>query len=196
MNIKLLTLGCLLTICLGADAQGGISATDHSAHAAMTSVPLSSVKWTGGFWGDRFQVFSHTSVQSMWQTWQSKEGKGFNNFLIAAGEQQGDHHGPPFHDGDMYKWLEAVASVYAVTHDPELAAIMDRFIGLVEKAQRPDGYIHTPVIIKERKALALQTLPRPLPQGGVGSGSACSFPGLLLACGYTRRHVVPFVSSR
>ena len=120
------------------------------AQRQMTAVPLTDVQWTGGFWGDRFAVLSHTSVQSMWQTWQTKEGKGFNNFLIAAGEMQGEHHGPPFHDGDMYKWLEAVASVYAVTHDAELDAIMDRFISLVQKAQRPDGYIHTPVIIKER----------------------------------------------
>ena len=122
------------------------------AQRTMGNVPLTSVQWTGGFWGERFDVLSKTSVQSMWQTWQSKEGKGFNNFLVAAGEAQGEHHGPPFHDGDMYKWLEAVASVYAVTHDAELEAIMDRFIGLVQKSQRADGYIHTPVIIKERNA--------------------------------------------
>ena len=121
----------------------------------MSNVPLTSVEWTGGFWGERFGVFSKTSLQSMWQTWQSKEGKGFNNFLIAAGEMQGEHHGPPFHDGDMYKWLEAVASVYAVSRDAELDAIMDRFIGLVQKSQRADGYIHTPVIIKERNAAAV-----------------------------------------
>lgn len=123
------------------------------AQRTMCNVPLTSVQWTGGFWGERFGVLSKTSVQSMWQTWQSKEGKGFNNFLVAAGEAQGEHHGPPFHDGDMYKWLEAVASVYAVTHDAELDAIMDRFIGLVQKSQRSDGYIHTPVIIKERNTV-------------------------------------------
>ena len=123
------------------------------AQRTMCNVPLTSVQWTGGFWGERFGVLSKTSVQSMWQTWQSKEGKGFNNFLVAAGEAKGEHHGPPFHDGDMYKWLEAVASVYAVTHDAELDAIMDRFIGLVQKSQRSDGYIHTPVIIKERNTV-------------------------------------------
>ena len=103
-------------------AQNGITNTQ-GEKARMTSVPLTAVQWTGGFWGERFDVFSHTSVQSMWETWQSAEGKGFNNFLIAAGEKQGEHHGPPFHDGDMYKWLEAVASVYAVTHDPQLEQI-------------------------------------------------------------------------
>ena len=138
----------------GVEAQAQMTNTAQSSHAVMTGVPLSSVQWTDGFWAQRFGVFSQTSVKSMWQTWQTKEGKGYTNFLIAAGEQQGEHHGPPFHDGDMYKWIEAVASVYAVTHDAELADIMDRFISLVVKAQRSDGYIHTPVIIKERNKAA------------------------------------------
>ena len=76
--------------------------------------PISAVKWTGGFWGERFGVFSGTSLQSMWETWKSDKGHSYNNFMIAAGEKKGKRHGPPFHDGDMYKWLEAVAAVYAV----------------------------------------------------------------------------------
>ncbi len=129
--------------------QRGLTDTHHSQHALLNAVPMDAVRWDGGFWGERFDVFSHTSLQSMWATWQTDEGKGFNNFLIASGEKKGKHHGPPFHDGDMYKWLEAVASVYAVNHDPELDKIMDRFIGCVVKSQRSDGYIHTPVIIAE-----------------------------------------------
>ena len=164
MLLGLAFVGTLTT----STATAQITSTGHSQYAVMSSVPLTSVQWTGGFWGERFNVLSQTSVQSMWQTWQSKEGKGFTNFLIAAGEQQGEHHGPPFHDGDMYKWLEAVASVYAVTHDAELDAIMDRFIGLVVKAQREDGYIHTPVIIKERNAAAA-TVPVGSADGVVGT---------------------------
>ena len=129
--------------------QGGLTRTDDSHYSVMHSTPLNAVTWNAGFWGERFAVLSKTSVQSMWQTWQSDEGKGFNNFLIASGEKRGEHHGPPFHDGDMYKWLEAVAAVYAVNKDPELDRIMDRFIGCVVKSQRADGYIHTPVIIAE-----------------------------------------------
>ena len=183
MNRKILLLSCCLGLSLSACAQGGITSTNHSSNAKMTSVPLSSVRWTGGFWGERFNVFSHKSVQSMWETWQSKEGKGFNNFLIAAGEMQGEHHGPPFHDGDMYKWLEAVASVYAITHDPELDAIMDRFIGLVAKAQREDGYIHTPVIIKERNnspSRPNSPTPNPSPEGrGAAQEASPSGGGLV-----------------
>ena len=155
----------LIAVCLtmaatmAAMGQGrGLTDTSHSQHAVMNALPIDAVRWTGGFWGERFDVFSKTSVQSMWATWQSAEGKGFNNFLIASGEKKGEHHGPPFHDGDMYKWLEAVASVYAITKDPELASIMDRFIGCVVKSQRPDGYIHTPVVIAElNKRLAQES---------------------------------------
>ena len=155
----------LIAVCLTMAAtmtamgQGrGLTDTSHSQHAVMNALPIDAVRWAGGFWGERFDVFSKTSVQSMWATWQSAEGKGFNNFLIASGEKRGEHHGPPFHDGDMYKWLEAVASVYAITKDPELASIMDRFIGCVVKSQRPDGYIHTPVVIAElNKRLAQES---------------------------------------
>ena len=45
--------------------------------------------------------------------------------------------------------LEGVASVYAVNKDPELDKLMDNFIACVVKAQRADGYIHTPVVIEE-----------------------------------------------
>ena len=76
--------------------------------------------------------------------------------MIAAGEKKGKRHGPPFHDGDMYKWLEAVAAVYAVNKDPKLEKIMDRVIELIAKAQRPDGYLHTPVVIAEINKKALQ----------------------------------------
>jgi DUF1680 family protein len=121
-----------------------------SRFAKMANVGVGDTRWTDGFWGDRFGVLSHTAVQSMWNTWNNPDvSHGFRNFEIVAGLMKGEHWGPPFHDGDMYKWLEAVAAVYAVDHDPALDKLMDRFIACVVKAQRADGYIHTPVIIDE-----------------------------------------------
>ena len=195
---KIKTVGLLFALSSSISpvgAQNGITSTANSRYAVMNSVPLTAVEWTGGFWGERFGVLSKTSVQSMWQTWQSKEGKGFTNFLVAAGEQQGEHHGPPFHDGDMYKWLEAVASVYAVTRDAELDQIMDRFIGLVQKAQRPDGYIHTPVIIKERAAQPVAVLQQQAEQGGpvgttVGTKNDAAFENRLNFETYNLGHLI------
>ena len=143
-------LAVLTIASTGAIAQrDGLVDMSKSRSAVMCNTGVGAVRWTGGFWGERFDVLSNTSLKSMWETWQSKEGKGWNNFLVAAGEKEGVHHGPPFHDGDMYKWLEAVAAVYAVNHDEKLKEIMDEFVRVVVKAQRADGYIHTPVIIDE-----------------------------------------------
>ena len=133
-----------------------------SSQAKMHNLSMGAVRWTGGFWGDVFDTMHGTGVWEMWNTWNTPwetldaDGKhgshGFRNFEVAAGTVKGKHHGPPFHDGDMYKWLEACAAVYAVTKDGELDALMDRFIEQVALAQRADGYIHTPVVISERNA--------------------------------------------
>ena len=138
----------------------GLTDMSHSQQAKMQNLPIGSTQWTGGFWGDRFHVLSTTGIWSMWDTWNTpyetldangQHGShGFRNFEVAAGTVKGKHHGPPFHDGDMYKWLEACAAVYAVTKDPKVDALMDHFIEQVALAQRADGYIHTPVVISER----------------------------------------------
>lgn len=149
-KVLIFSTAALLAFSTTAMAQkNGITDTGKSKFAVVSSTPVSAVKWTDGFWGERFGVFSGTSVQSMWETWKSDKGHGWNNFLIAAGEKKGKRHGPPFHDGDMYKWLEALTAVYAVNKDPEVGKIMDRFVELIQKSQRADGYLHTPVIIAE-----------------------------------------------
>ena len=160
MMKRILSL-CFVCCCVSAASLAqGLTDMSHSKQARMHNLPLGATRWTGGFWGDRFQMLSTTAVWDMWNTWNTPwekldaEGKygsnGFRNFEVAAGTVQGKHHGPPFHDGDMYKWLEACAAVYAVTKDPKLDELMDKFIGQVQLAQRADGYIHTPVVISER----------------------------------------------
>ena len=151
------------TVCCGfatASPAQGLTDMTHSREAVMHNLPLGATHWTGGFWGDRFNVLSTTGIWSMWDTWNTPYetidalglhgSHGFANFQVAAGTVKGKHHGPPFHDGDMYKWLEACAAAYAVTKDPKLDQLMDQFIEQVALAQRADGYIHTPVNIEER----------------------------------------------
>lgn len=162
---RLLILFFVVCVCCAstttASAQG-LTDMSRSKKAVMQNLPMGATQWTGGFWGDRFSMLSTTGIWSMWDTWNTpyetmdalgQHGShGFANFQVAAGTIKGKHHGPPFHDGDMYKWLEACAAVYAVTKDAKLDALMDRFIEQVALAQREDGYIHTPVVISERNA--------------------------------------------
>lgn len=149
-HFRLLLLTVMASVTSASAQTNGLIDMSRSQETKMVNTSLDAVHWTSGFWKERFRVFSQVSLQSMWNTWNTPDiSHGFRNFEIAAGLCQGEHWGPPFHDGDMYKWLEGVASVYAITKDTDLDALMDRFIACVVKAQRADGYIHTPVIIDE-----------------------------------------------
>jgi uncharacterized protein len=125
--------------------------TSASPHAKLSSVNMDGVKWTKGFWADRFQVCRDTMIPNLWKVYTDpKVSHAFKNFEIAAGLDTGSHSGPPFHDGDFYKLFEAVASMYSINHDPKLDALMDKTIAVMAKAQRADGYIHTPTLIAQK----------------------------------------------
>lgn len=128
----------------------GLTNTSASKYTKMSSTNIDAVHWTNGFWGERFGVFKDTMIFSMWRTLKDADlSHAYRNFEIAAGQCNGTHCGPPFHDGDFYKFLEAVAVIYAQTKDPKLDKMMDEIIAVIGKVQRQDGYIHTPVIISE-----------------------------------------------
>ncbi|WP_321480020.1 glycoside hydrolase family 127 protein [uncultured Bacteroides sp.] len=150
-NVKLLLLLVVITVTDVSAQVKALTDMSRSHYAKMENTELGAVRWTDGFWGDRFAVCKDTMLLSMWDTWNDPNvSHGFRNFEIAAGVCSGEHWGPPFHDGDFYKWLEAVAAVYAVDKDPKLDALMDKVIKDIALAQREDGYIHTPVIIEEK----------------------------------------------
>ena len=131
----------------------GLVNTSNSKHAKLQPVNLNEVTWTSGFWGERMQVCKDSMVPHLWRTYtDANVAHAYKNFEIAAGKDTGSHKGPPFHDGDFYKLLEAVASLYADTKDPRLDVMMDTAIATIAQCQRPDGYIHTPVIIAEKNS--------------------------------------------
>ncbi|MBK8025160.1 MAG: glycoside hydrolase family 127 protein [Chloroflexi bacterium] len=126
-----------------------------SPYRKLLPVSEAAVQFTRGFWADRFDVCRSSMIPNMWQLMRDPNiSHAYTNFRIAAGLEEGEHKGPPFNDGDLYKWLEAVAHVYNVTHDVALDQIMDEVIETILKSQRQDGYIHTPVIIAERNGAA------------------------------------------
>ena len=125
--------------------------TFNSKYAKAWGVDETAVKWTDGFWGERFDVCRDTMVEAMWHIMNDPDlCPAYRNLEIAAGYCEGHHHGPAFLDGDFFKWFESMAAVYAVTKDAKLDALMDEIIVTVAKAQREDGYMHTQVVIPER----------------------------------------------
>ena len=155
INKKILTK-LVIAACMGVifrvDAQeNALTNTTASPYSKLRSVDMQDVKWTDGFWAERFTISKEKTLPFMWQLYHDAEvNHAVRNFEIAAGQAEGRHRGPSFHDGDFYKVFEAMASVYAVTRDPELDKKMDDAIALIQNAQREDGYLHTPVLIEER----------------------------------------------
>lgn len=141
-----------LALSLQGIAQNGLLNTSQSAKAKMNSVGLSDVQWTKGFWTERFETCKDIMLPQLWETYTSKTMcYSFQNFRVAAGLDTGRFRGPSFHDGDFYKTLEAVASMYAITKDKKLEGWMNEAIEVIGKAQKPDGYIYTKSIIEQKK---------------------------------------------
>lgn len=129
--------------------------TSQSPHAKLRSVALANVRWTAGFWHEQFDRCHQVMIPNMWRLLADPSiSHAYTNFRIAAGYEQGNHRGPQWNDGDFYKWMEGVAAVYAVSKDPQLDELLDSLITLIGEVQRADGYIHTPVIIKQRQGVA------------------------------------------
>ncbi len=129
----------------------GLVNTSKSDYSLLHNVDMEDVVWTQGFWADRFQVCKESMIPSMWHLLSDPEvTHSLRNFEIAAGLENGIHEGPPFHDGDFYKWFESVANAYAITKEASLNQLMDQIIPLIARSQREDGYIHTPVVIEQK----------------------------------------------
>lgn len=153
MKVKSLLIGLSMlgTASVAIAQTRGLTNTTKSPYAKMHCVDLDDVKWTTGFWAERFDVCKDTMLYNMWDIFDNPElSHAYRNFEIAAGLAKGEHKDPPFFDGDMYKWLEGAAAVYAITKDPKLDTLMDRFIETIGKAQRRDGYIHTATIVADK----------------------------------------------
>jgi len=142
--------GLLLVSPMGAGERALVDMSQ-SPFAKMYMPDLDDVKWNGGLLGDRFDVARTTMIPHMWSILSDpKASHAWDNYLIAAGLEQGRFSGPPFNDGDFLKWFEALVQVYAVTKDPAIEAKMDEIIAVIAKAQREDGYLHTQTIIPQR----------------------------------------------
>lgn len=129
------------------------------AHARLRPLGAESARWSSGFWGGVHERTRDVTIPQIWSSLSDPAiSPGLTNFRIAAGLEAGTHLGPPFMDGDFYKWLEAAIARLETDPDPELAARIEDIAQLIASVQREDGYLHTPTIISARNhedALAL-----------------------------------------
>ena len=124
--------------------------TSQSPYAKLYGINVNEIELTEGFWAERFNVCAESMLPHMLANYMdSSISHAFTNFEIAAGLKKGEHIGPPFHDGDFYKLLEGMIMVYSVKKDPKMLEQLDYIIDIIGRTQREDGYIHTPVVIKQ-----------------------------------------------
>jgi DUF1680 family protein len=116
--------------------------------APLRRLGAAGARWSHGFWGAVHDRTHSVTVPAMWDSLRdSAVSPALANFRIAAGLEPGEHAGPPFMDGDFYKWLEAAVSVLETDPDPGLAQTVEDVARLIASVQRDDGYLHTPTII-------------------------------------------------
>jgi len=120
-----------------------------ASNAKVAPVPPGAVRWTQGFWAERFALAHQVVAPEMAKTLELRDnGANLVNLRIAAGVEKGEFKGNNWSDGDVYKWLEGLSHLYARTHDPKIDSQMDAVIALIAKAQQPDGYISTNITLK------------------------------------------------
>lgn len=126
--------------------------TTHSPNAGVRGLPYRAVKWTGGLYKERFDTCTTSTVPHLQRMFESRDiSHVVENFKIAAGEESGSFDGTVFGDGDFYKWMEAAVYTAVSSDNQELLRQLEDYIGLIGRAQLPDGYISTKQIISERE---------------------------------------------
>ena len=127
-------------------------------HAPLTALDAANVLWTGGFWGDELERTRTVTVPGMWDSLSDPAvSPGWRNFLIAAGDAEGQHEGPPILDGDLYKWLEAAISLLETSPDAALEA------STTTSPRRSPPSNEKTVTSTRRRASPNATMSRPMP---------------------------------
>lgn len=117
-------------------------------------IPLKNVRVKDDFWSKYIKLAMEVVIPYQWEAINDRipdaePSHAMKNFRIAAGLEKGEFHGMVFQDSDVSKWLEAVGYSLETNPNPELEKNADEVIDILEKAQRPDGYLDTYFILKE-----------------------------------------------
>ncbi len=117
----------------------GLVAT--AAFGQIQPVSWKKVDINDQFWAPRQKTLASVTMRQ--QLDQLVEKKYKQNFERAAARQTGGYVGYIFNDSDVYKVLEAASYVLGKNRVAWLDQEVDQWIGLIGRAQLPDGYLNT-----------------------------------------------------
>jgi DUF1680 family protein len=127
------------------------------ARTALRPLPFGDAPITGGLWAERQRVNREVTIPM--GAAQLEAAGSFENFKAAAAGSHGEYHGPVYQDGEVYKWLEALAWEQARAEDPQLATWQRETTGLIRDAQDSDGYLNTFEQVTATEADRFRNLP-------------------------------------
>ena len=115
----------------------------------ITPVPFTAVKVAPGtFWGQRLEASRNVTIPLAFSKCES-EGR-YKNFDNAAEHMKDplkvfkvNGVGYSFDDTDPYKTIEGASYILQTYPDKKLRAYVDSVIGIIGRAQEPDGYLYT-----------------------------------------------------
>lgn len=102
----------------------------------LRPAPLKAVTIEDRFWQERIRVNREATIPIEYD--QCKSTGRLEALTLA---RVPDQH--IFWDSDIAKWIEAAAYSLATHPDPTVDALLDEVIGLLARAQQPDGYLNT-----------------------------------------------------
>ncbi|MEW5900158.1 MAG: beta-L-arabinofuranosidase domain-containing protein [Acidobacteriota bacterium] len=108
---------------------------------AIRPVDFTRVKLSDNFWAPRLEVNRTVTIPYLFKM--DEESGRVDNFRLAAGLKKGKHTGKRYNDSDVYKAMEAAAYSLLQHSDAEPKKSLDELVGIIAKAQEPDGYIFT-----------------------------------------------------
>lgn len=120
----------------------------------IQQVPFTAVKINDGFWSPWLSVHANSTLPACIAQMRDST-KRISNFEKAAiygqGGKKGKFEGTFFDDSDVYKAMEGMAYSLQNKPNPEIEALLDKWIDLMEKAQQPNGYLNTFFILEHDK---------------------------------------------
>lgn len=145
MHRKIILVICGVLYLLSAQAQKkAVINNTTSPNMQLKSIDIDDCRWTSGFWAEKQQKCTDVMIPNLGRLMEDPETiHAYENFKIAAGLKEGEFKGWSFHDGDFYKYVEALAYAYSLTNDEKINERMDEIIAIISKAQQDDGYIST-----------------------------------------------------
>ena len=152
MRNIIVTVFSLFIVGTSFSQEKGVINNAQSPNMNIKTIDFSDCQWTDGFWADKQKVCYETMLPDLKRKMEDPNTMhAYDNVRVAAGLIDGEFRGFSFHDGDFYKFIEALSYAYGITQDETINEQMDEYIAVIAKAQRDNGYIHTKIQIGHGK---------------------------------------------